>query len=344
MDGFVRAQRDTDKNARLSFTLIDRATPSPWRKLARRGVVFDRYFSSYLAGSLPNTLSLVAGDAYGRDQGSSADFTGLWHSDIPTVFDEATAAGVSWKYYVGGLEQIDESKVADGSYAGSADATPSALYWAPILSMERFWTDPALSQNVRSQADLFADAASGSLPAITYVLPQPTTHEPLVLGPDLRLLSIVNALETSPTWESTAVVVVWDDWGGYYDHVAPPVTADGHQLGMRVPMLLLSPWAQGGTVSHQTLDHSSIPALATSLFGLDPIVPHTAALNGRPWLAAPVDDPRILGLSHSPRYEAAGMTHAHNVFGLYLLTMLVIVGVLGWLGFSMFRKPNRGGS
>jgi phospholipase C len=343
MDGFVRAQGATDKNARLSFTLIDRATPSPWRKLAKRGVVFDRYFSSYLAGSLPNTLSLVAGDAYGRDQGSNADFTSLWHSDIPTLFDRATEAGVSWKYYVGGLEQIHQRKVANGSYAGSADATPSALYWAPILSMQRFWTDPALAQNVRSQADLFADAASGSLPAITYVLPQPTTHEPLVLGPDLRLLSIVNAIETSPTWESTAVVVVWDDWGGYYDHVAPPVTADGQQLGMRVPMLLLSPWAQGGTVSHQTLDHSSIPALATSLFGLDPIDPHTAVPNG-PWLSAPVDDPRILGLSHSPPYEAAGMTHAHNVFGLYLLTMFVIVGVLGWLGFSMLRKPVRGGS
>jgi phospholipase C len=343
MDGFEIAQRDTDKNARLSFTLIDRATPSPWRKLARQGVVFDKYFSSYLGGSLPNTLSLVAGDAYGRDQGSSADFTGLWHSDIPTLFDRANEAGVSWKYYVGGLEQIDETKVADGSYARSSDATPSALYWAPILSMERFWTDPALSQNVRSQADLFADAASGSLPAITYVLPQPTTHEPLVLGPDLRLLSIVNAIETSPTWESTAVVVVWDDWGGYYDHVPPPVTADGHQLGMRVPMLLLSPWAQGGTVSDQTLDHSSIPALATSLFGLDPIVPHTDVPNG-PWLTAPVDAPRILGLSHAPRYEAAGMTHAHNVFGLYLLTMFVIVGVLGWLGFSMLRRPNKGGS
>jgi phospholipase C len=346
MDGFETAQRTTGTSprlARLSFTLIDRATPSPWRKLAKQGVVFDRYFSSSLGGSLPNTLSLVSGDAYGRDQGSAADLAGLWHSDIPTLFDRATEAGVSWKYYIGGLEQIHERKIANGAYAGSAHATPSALYWAPILSMERFWTDPALSQNVRSQADLFADAASGSLPAITYVLPQPTTHEPLVLGPDLRLLSIVNAIETSPTWENTAVVVVWDDWGGYYDHVTPPVTADGHQLGMRVPMLLLSPWAAEGTVSSQTLDHSSIPALATSLFGLDPIEPHTAVPSG-PWLTAPVDAPRITALSHVPRYEAAGMTHARNVFGLYLLTMLVIVGVLGWLGFSMLRRPNRGGS
>ena len=342
MDGFAIAQRATDKNARLPFTLIDRATPSPWRKLARRGVVFDHYFSSYLGGSLPNTLSLVAGDAYGFDQGSSEDLTGLWDSDIPTVFDRATDADVSWKYYVGGLESIDEAKVADGAYARSADATPSGLYWAPILSMARFWTDPTLSQNVRPQVDLFADAASGSLPAISYVLPQPTTHEPLVLGPDLRLLSVINAIETSPTWSSTAVVVVWDDWGGYYDHVAPP-EIDGHQLGMRVPMLLLSPWAQGGTVSQQTLDHSSIPALATSLFGLDPVVPHTAVPNPT-WLTTPVDNPRIEALSHAPPYEAAGMTHARNVFGLYLLTVLAIVGVLGWLGFSMFRKPVRGGS
>ncbi|MEP6972838.1 MAG: alkaline phosphatase family protein [Actinomycetota bacterium] len=343
MDGFKIAQRVAHKNSRLPFTLIDRETPSPWRKLARRGVVFDRYFSSYLAGSLPNTLSLVAGDAYGREQGTSQDFTSLWNSDIPTVFDRATQAGVSWKYYVGGLEQIDQAKVADGAYARSKDATPSALYWAPILSMQRFWTDPALAQNVRPQADLFADAASGSLPAITYVLPQPTTHEPSVVGPDLRLLSILNALQTSPTWSTTAVLVVWDDWGGYYDHVMPPTADDGHRLGMRVPMLLLSPWAQGGTVSSQTLDHSSIPALATSLFGLDPITPHTAVPEGL-WLDAPVVQPRIEALSHAPRYEAAGMSHARSVFQLYLLTMLVIVGVLGVLGFSMLRRPTRGGS
>ena len=121
MDGFERAQRATDKNARLSFTLIDRATPSPWRKLARQGVVFDRYFSSYLAGSLPNTLSLVAGDAYGRDQGSSADFTEPVAQRHPHAVRRArTEAGVSWKYYVGGLEQINERKVANGAYAGSA--------------------------------------------------------------------------------------------------------------------------------------------------------------------------------------------------------------------------------
>jgi phospholipase C len=153
----------------------------------------------------------------------------------------------------------------------------------------------------------------------------------------------LNAIQTSPTWASTAVVVVWDDWGGYYDHVEPPKAEDGHRLGLRVPMVLLSPWAQGGTVSSQTLDHSSIPALATSLFDLKPIAPHTDLPSGM-WAATPVDAVQIEALSHAPVYEAAGMAHARSVFGLYLLTMFVIVGVLVILGFSMLRRPNRGGS
>ena len=342
MDGFLDAQRETDKNERLSFTVIDRATPTPWRKLRRHGVVFDRYFSSYLAGSLPNTLSLVAGDAFGREQGASADFASLWTSDISTVFDRATAAGVSWRYYVGGLEQLNEQKVADGTYADSAEATPSQLYWAPILSMQRFWTDPSLKANVQPQANFFRDAAAGTLPSITYLLPQPTTHEPLVVGPDLRLLSIVNALRTSPNWSSTALIVTWDDWGGYFDHVAPPVVG-GHQLGMRVPTLLLSPWAKEGSVSSQVLDHSSVPALVTDLFGLDPIEPRTAVPTGV-WSDTPIRGGPVQALTYGSRYEAAGMTHAPAVFRLYLLTLLAILGVLGYLGFSILRKPALGGS
>ena len=174
---------------------------------------------------------------------------------------------MSWRYYIGGLEQIDDHKVASGTYADSSQATPSQLYWAPVLSMKRFWTDPQLAMNIRTQNDLFTDAAAGRLPSISYVLPQPTSHEPQVEAPDLRALSIVNAIRTSPQWANTAIMITWDDWGGYYDHVAPP-KADGHQLGFRVPMILLSPWAAENRVSSEVLDHSSIPAFAAKLFNL----------------------------------------------------------------------------
>jgi phospholipase C len=341
MDGFALAQLDANKNPGLSFTVVDPPANPPWGLLAQQGVVFDQYFSSSLGGSLPNTLNLVAGTAAGRNAGASADFRSLWNSHIPTIFDAAQKTpDVSWRFYVGGLEHIRYNKVANGTYADSSQATPSQLYWAPILSMKRFWTDPQLAMNIRTQNDLFTDAAAGRLPSISYVLPQPTSHEPKVESPDLRALSIVNAIRTSQQWPNTAIVITWDDWGGYYDHVAPP-KAGGHQLGFRVPMILLSPWALQNQVSHERLDHSSIPALAAKLFDLPgDWTPRTDEINGV-WTTTPNDVTQVTSLDHEPRYAAAGMQHASSVFVLYLMTLVVITGVLFVLGVT-FRAARSG--
>jgi phospholipase C len=352
MDGFYQAQRAAGKNPNLSFTFIDPNANAPWGTLGEQGVVFDRYFSSAMAGSLPNTLNLVAGTTKGRDTGASADLRSLWHSHIHTIFDAANDSAidpanqdavVTWRYYVGGLGQIDGQKVADGEYAASTQATPSQLYWAPVLSMRRFWTDTAYSANIRTQNDFFPDAAAGDLPNITYILPQPTSHEPQVEGPDLRAMSVVNAIRMSPDWPSTAVVITWDDWGGYYDHVPPPApskTTDGTQLGFRVPMILLSPYVTGNQVSHQRLDHSSIPALAASLFGLQWRSPHTNRLSGV-WTATPNTATQITSIQSEQPYAAAGYQHASSVFVLYLMTLVVITGVLFALGVT-FRAARPG--
>ena len=349
MDRFAQAQENAGKSPHLPFVVIDQDAPSPWAQLAARGVIFDKYFSSYLAGSLPNTLSLVSGSADGRTVGNSSDLTSLWRARrVRTIFDvvdKNANPAVTWGYYVGGLESIDPTKIADQEYVESRLATPSQLYWAPILAMHRFWSGSAPVDGVRTQSDFFVDAAHGKLPSITYVLPQPVTHEPEVLSPDLRLLTIVNALQTSPDWSSTAVLVVWDDWGGYYDHVHPPEANDGHQLGMRVPALLISPFAKPGSVNHAVLDHSSVPALAASLFDL----PWRAAPMSNPFPVrvlenAPDDQTSIEALDYAPRYEAAGLSHARTVFTMYLLTLLAIAGVLGVLGFSVLRRTSWRGS
>ena len=343
MDGFYRAQRAAGKNPKLSFTTIDQAANAPWGIFAKQGVVFDRYFSSAMAGSLPNTLNLVAGTTAGRNTGASADFRSLWNSHIRTIFDAADGTtDVTWRYYIGGLGQIDEQKVQDGVYAQSGQATPSQLYWAPVLSMRRFWKNPRFAANVRTQNDLYTDAATGHLPSISYVLPQPTSHEPQVESPDLRALSVVNAIRTSPDWSHTAIVIAWDDWGGYYDHVAPPVARNGQQLGFRVPMILLSPWVIPNTVSHEELDHSSIPAFAASLF---PDLqwnrrPHTNDLGGV-WATTPNDATQITSLQSESPYLAAGAQHASSVFVLYLMTLVVITGVLFALGVT-FRAARPG--
>ena len=342
MDGFYRAQRAAGKHPRLSFTVIDPKADPPWGIFAQQGVVFDRYFSSAMAGSLPNTLNLVAGTSAHRDVGASADFRSLWNSDIRTTFDAANEQpDVSWRYYVGGLGQIYENKLANGAYARSGQATPSQLYWAPVLSMKRFWDDPALAVNIRTQNNLFVDAAKGDLPNISYVLPQPTSHEPQVQGPDLRALSVINAIRTSPDWATTAILITWDDWGGYYDHRSPPVAGDGTQLGFRVPLILLSPWALQGEVSSQRLDHSSIPAFAASLFNLPGNwSPHTNQIR-QVWSATPNDAAQITSLSSESPYAAAGMQHASSVFVLYLMTLVVITGVLFALGVT-FRAARPG--
>jgi phospholipase C len=345
MNGFYRAQKRAGKDPSVAFSYLDRGTPSPWRRLARQGVVFDNYFSSELGGSLPNTLNMVAGTSAGLTDSSQRSLDTLRKIDLPTIFDAASGtSSVSWRYYVGGLSQIDPNKIRNGDYARSKRSAPSQLYWAPILSMMRFWDDPSLSGNIRSQNDFFHDAATGQLPNITYVLPQPTTHEPRVLGPDLRVLSVVNALRSSPQWANTAALIVWDDWGGYYDHVVPP-KVDGQRLGFRVPMMLLSPYVQPGTVNSTELDHSAIPALAASLFHLPLYTqPGRTTFPTDVWTPTPEAPERVVALSHQPRYTAAGMQHAPSVFILYLLTIVMITGVLFVVGVTLRTAPDQEGT
>jgi phospholipase C len=348
MDGFVEAQDKAGRNADISFSVLDHETHSPWRRLASQGVVFDRYFSSTLAGSLPNTLNLVAGTSGGIVDSSRASLKELWNRpDINSIFEAAQGTDdVSWKYYVGGLGQLDPTKLAEGTYIHSGGPIPSQLYWAPILAMHDTWTNLGFSDNIRPQNDFFQAAATGTLPNITYVVPQPSTHEPLPLSADLRLLSLVNAVRSSPDWSSTALMIVWDDWGGYYDHLTPPEAADGQQLGFRVPMILISPYADAHTINSHVLDHSSIPELAASLFHLQDGY-QTRSRTTFPvglWTDAPSGEDRFTALSHPDRYRALGMEHAPSVFILYLLTVVMITGVLFVTGVTLRRAPDDGGN
>ena len=346
MDGFYKAQAAAKRNPDISFSVVDHNMHPPWRRLAAQGVVFDRYFSSVLGGSLPNTLNLMAGTSDGIVDSSRSSLKQLWSSDnIQTIFNAAAGTNdVSWKYYIGGLGGLDQTKLKGGRYIYSKEPIPSQLYWAPILSMESTWTTAGFSDNIRPQNDFFNAAASGTLPNITYVVPQPSTHEPLPLSSDLRLLSMVNALRASPDWSSTAVLVVWDDWGGYYDHVRPNVR-HGQQLGFRVPMILLSPYADAHTIENRVMDHSSVPQLAASLFHLDGY--ETGSRTTFPphlWTDAPSTQEKFTSLSHPGRYEALGMAHSPSVFILYLLTVVMITGVLFVTGVTLRGAPAEGGN
>jgi phospholipase C len=264
MDGLLIAQHEAGHEADASLLLHTTATAAPLWSVAEQGVLFDNYFSAEIGGSLTNMLAMYTGSTFPLADGSKASLANLADSRAETVFDRLNESGQTWRYYEGALDQVDPQKVLNGTYLDPDESAPAAVYRTPVLGMRRFWTTPKLKANITGQDAFYRDAAAGRLPNVSFVSPSPT--DSLTSNSTFaqtRLLSLLNAITKSPDWPHTAVFVVWDDWGGYYDHVRPP--AGG---GFRVPMILLSPWAQRGVVSSRQHDHLSILNYIVQRFGL----------------------------------------------------------------------------
>ena len=264
MQGFAQASVDRGFPATSAMQYHTPETAKGLWDLADNFVLFDNYFSAALGGSFPNVLSLISGRTWGYTEGTKGSLRDIAQRPRATIFDELERAGVSWKYYVGGLEAVDAGMVLGGDYLRPGVRTPPQLYWAPVLAMRRFWTQYQLRSKIAAQADFYADAARGDLPAVSFVLPSPTDHPPVPqLRAQARLLGLLNAVAKSAQWKRSATFVVWDDWGGFYDHVTPP-----RGLGFRVPALLVSPFAKRGHVSHVQQSHVSLSRFIAERFGL----------------------------------------------------------------------------
>ena len=126
---------------------------------------------------------------------------------------------------------------------------------------------------IAPETRVLADIAARTLANVTWITPSPKSSdhqgETDRTGPDW-VASVVNAIGASPFWDSTAIFVVWDDWGGYYDHVAP-VQRNSYELGLRVPLLVISPYAKRNYISHSTYEFGSILKETEELLGLQPI-------------------------------------------------------------------------
>ncbi len=226
--------------------------------LAANFTLADRYFQSMMGPTIPNRLYSIAG----QSGGLASDVVPAGGIEMPTIFDQLQAHGISWRYYG------DPSLVSQ----------PVPLYIPHIAS------NATMTANIVPLSHLFGDIASGSLPSVTYVDPKGelpsqlarSEHPPgdVTVG-EAWTMSVVGALVASPMWSTTAVLITWDESGGFYDHVPPP-QVDGWGYGFRVPMIVVSPYAKRHFIDHEVMDHTSILRFIATNWNLPPLTPREA--------------------------------------------------------------------
>jgi phospholipase C len=161
---------------------------------------------------------------------------------------------VSWGYYVvPGSEPDCENDAAMSCGAVKQNSRTPGI-WNPLPYFDTVRSDGQL-KNIQPVSNFYATAQAGTLPAVSWVVPsgQVSEHPPAPVSyGQSYVTSLINAVMRSPNWSSTAIFLSWDDWGGFYDHVAPP-SVDQNGYGLRVPAMVISPYAKRGYIDHQTL-------------------------------------------------------------------------------------------
>jgi phospholipase C len=165
---------------------------------------------------------------------------------------------VSWGYYVmqGAEPDCENNSAVRCPPIEQAANTPGI--WNPLPDFTDVQQDDQLS-NIKPLSDFYAAAARGALPAVSWIDPSGAVseHPPaLVSEGQTYVTGLINAIMQSPSWKSTAIFLSWDDWGGFYDHVVPP-SVDRQGYGLRVPGIVISPYAKQGVIDHQILSHDA---------------------------------------------------------------------------------------
>ena len=243
-----------------------REIPNYWA-YARHFVLQDHMFAPENSWSLPQHLGLVSGwsatcltaDPMSCTSSTNSATLGANEPGKPRDFPWTDLTWllhrdhVSWRYYVsqGGQPDCGESQMFCAAVPQTA-ATPSV--WNPLPRFDDVRADNELG-NIQPLGNFLVAARDGTLPAVTWIAPSQAVseHPPgLVSAGQTYVTRLIDAVMRSPDWSSTAIFLAWDDWGGFYDHVAPP-RVDGLGYGLRVPGLVISPYAKRGYVDHQVL-------------------------------------------------------------------------------------------
>lgn len=297
------------------YSYVRKSDIQPYLAMANQYVLADRMFASNIdASSFVAHQYLIAGQAdstvnfpknlWGCD-GNKYDTIETFTQqrqlsgkyiracfDYTTLGDEMDAAGVSWKYY---------TATVDGSGNG----------WDAYDAIKHIRYGPDWKTHIIGpQTKFFDDVKNGALPSVSWVTPTCLNSDHAgacgsTTGPHW-VASLVNAVGQSQYWNSTAIFVIWDDYGGWFDHVPPPF-ADYDGLGVRVPLIVVSPYAKKSYVSHVQYEFGSILKFVENRFGLAPLASSDARANG------PKD---CFDFSQSPRPFSPIPTHFKQAYFL----------------------------
>ena len=270
MNGFVSAHRQlggshAEEIARFAMGHYDDSDLPYYWNVANEYVLFDRFFSSAAAGSFMNHMYWVSAGP-GDPNHDSPPVAGFG-DDLLTIFDRLEAAGISWKFYV----QNYDPKLNYRTLANAGDKAAQAVF-VPLLDINRFIDDPNLASHIVDVEQYYTDLRNGTLPTVAYMAPLGSSeHPPGSLQAGQRFVqTLINGLMRSDYWNSSAFLWAYDDWGGWYDHVAPP-QVDQYGYGFRVPALLVSPYSMRGKINSTTLDFTSVLKFIEENWGVAPL-------------------------------------------------------------------------
>jgi phospholipase C len=250
--------------------------PNYWQ-YAKDFVLADHDFEPNSSFGMPSLLYLLSGWSANCPIGSPPSRCRNEVQNLPQPPDHGTVetapalfkwtdltyllhrAGVSWRYYLAKGNEPHCSDPATYSCPPGRETSQTLGPFDPLPSFQTVQDDRQVA-NVVSVSKFFTAAQSGNLPAVSWVVPSGAVSEhPAARVSDGQsyVTSLVNAVMRSPDWSSTAIFLTWDTWGGFYDHVAPPVI-DQNGYGIRVPLVMISPYAKQGKIDHQTLSSDAI--------------------------------------------------------------------------------------
>ena len=276
MDGFVAAEGSI-----LTMGYYDKSEIPFYWDYADHFVLDDNFFSSLMGPSFPNHLYIASGTngpvsntGYSwilnggviNNPGVGFSWSGI-SLDWSNLAQELTDRGLSWNWYDGSTDPL----------------APTIWNVLPLFSYFQGNNASLLAQHAKNTASFVSDVQNNRLPAVSWIIPgswtppgyplaclgvAPSEHPPARSDCGMDYVAyLVNLIMQNQYWQSTAIVITWDDYGGFYDHVAPP-QVDSYGDGFRVPTLVVSAWSKPHFIDHTVYEFASLLRLAENVFSL----------------------------------------------------------------------------